>query len=251
MPEQKILLNDQTTYEQVKHFFSGLDDKARVRARNCDGGVELYVRGSSAWHLFTDLFRLASDVQKDYQKAKNKLVSIFSSNKDADAPNVLLNPKKLIEVTRDHKHDFRATQFNSYFKDVAEAEQKFLQEKRLQSEAKNRLDLAWQVTDFSIQGQTWIKEHVQDLLNDTTRFDVSENAEIQRQAGEFSKYVKNKVDPGAPSEEIDYVAAEKFAFSWEKIEERTSPTAQDDLPKIKEKLLTTLLSKITDQKTQQ
>jgi len=253
MPEQKILLNDQTTYEQVKQFFSGLDDEARVRARNGDDGVELYVRGSSTWHIFTDKLRLARDVKKDYQKAKDKLLSIFNGSKDTDATYLLSNTKKLIETTRDHKHDFRATQFNSYFKDVAvaEAEQKTLQGKRLQSEAKNRLDLAWRHTNFSIRGRTWIKERTQALLNDTKRFDASENAEIQRQAGEFSKYVKNKVDSNAPSEEIDYVAAEKFAFSWKKTPERTLPKASDHEPIIKEKLLTKLVSRITEQSMSQ
>ena len=70
MPEKKILLNDQTQFTKVEAFFSTLDDKDRVRARSCEGGVELYVRGSSKWHVFTDLLRLASDVQKDYKEAK-------------------------------------------------------------------------------------------------------------------------------------------------------------------------------------
>ncbi len=79
MPEQKILLTTNTKFEEIENFFVMLDDKARLRARSCEGGVELYVRGSSKWHVFTDLLRLASDVQKDYKEAKKNFCRFLAA----------------------------------------------------------------------------------------------------------------------------------------------------------------------------
>jgi hypothetical protein len=154
MPEKKLLLTDKTQFTEVRAFFDELEDKDRVRARSCEDGVELYVRGSSKWHVFTDLLRLASTVRQDYTAAQTKLFSIFNNASTDPLHNVTDDFKNKLSVmqesTKDQKHDFRAYQLKSFFKKspvpngsasyTVKAEPP---KKRLQTNASERLDSAW------------------------------------------------------------------------------------------------------------
>lgn len=147
MPEKKLLLTDKTQFTEVRAFFDGLDDDDRVRARSCEDGVELYVRGSSKWHVFTDLLRLASTVRQDYTAAQTKLYSIFDSFPNGALHNV---KKEMQESTKDQKHDFRASQLKSFFEkspvpngSASSTVKEEPPKKRLQTNASERLDSAW------------------------------------------------------------------------------------------------------------
>jgi hypothetical protein len=146
MPEKKLLLTDKTQFTEVRAFFDGLDDDDRVRARSCEDGVELYVRGSSKWHVFTDLLRLASTVRQDYTAAQTKLFSIFDNFQNGALHNV---KKEMQESTKDQKHDFRASQLKSFFEkspvpngSASSTVREEPPKKRLQTNASERLDLA-------------------------------------------------------------------------------------------------------------
>ena len=146
MPEKKLLLTDKTQFTEVRAFFDGLDDDDRVRARSCEDGVELYVRGSSKWHVFTDLLRLASTVRQDYTAAQTKLFSIFDNFQNGALHNV---KKEMQESTKDQKHDFRASQLKSFFEkspvpngSASSTVKEEPPKKRLQTNASERLDLA-------------------------------------------------------------------------------------------------------------
>ena len=254
MPEKKILLNDQTQFTKVEAFFSTLDDKDRVRARSCEGGVELYVRGSSKWHIFTDMLRLASDVQKDYKKASDKLFSIFSGSANGTLSNIRHDLPGLKKHTEKHKHDFRAVQLKSFFYSSADSERSVhhagvaaRRKDRSQREASERLNSAWDNVNLNLSNQQSIQRYVKEVVGDKNRSDTPENAVIQRQASEFSKYLDIKINKVDDSPEPDYVAAELFAFSLKQRLEGNSLTASDEAAKTQEQLVMSLLSTITEQ----
>ena len=258
MPEQKIVINNQTQFAEVEQFFSGLGDNARVRSRSCEGGVELYVRGSSKLHIFTDLLRSARDVQKDYQEAKNTLFSIFGGGTNVSATNHLRDLKELENATKEHKHDFRAYQFKNYFRNIANLERSAhaasrgaIQEKRRQDDAHNRLDSAWNNMNLSTSDKHSIQQTVQNLVSDTNRSNAPENAAIRRKAHEFSKYLNNQINTDDDPQELDYVAAEDFALSWKQPPVGGSLKASDGSTKTEETLLTSLVSEITAQSVPQ
>jgi hypothetical protein len=254
MPEKKLLLTDKTQFTEVRAFFDGLDDKDRVRARSCEDGVELYVRGSSKWHVFTDLLRLASDVQKDYKKASDKLFSIFSSSANGPLSNIRYDLPGLKKNTAEHKHDFRAVQLKSFFNSSANFDRSVhhagvaaMRKNRSQREASERLNLAWDNVNLNLSDQQSIQQYVQDFVVDKNRSDTRENAVIQSQADEFSKYLDIKINKADNSQEPDYVAAELFAFSLKQRLEGNSLTASDEAAKTQEQAVMSLLSTITEQ----
>ena len=254
MPEKKILLNDQTQFTKVEAFFSTLDDKDRVRARSCEGGVELYVRGSSKWHIFTDMLRLASDVQKDYKKASDKLFSIFSGSANGPLSNIRYDLKGLQKATKVHKHDFRVSDLKSFFNSSADVDRSdhhagvaAMRENRSQRQASARLNSAWDNVNLNLSDQQSIQRYVKEVVGDKNRSDTPENAVIQRQASEFSKYLDIKINKVDDSPEPDYVAAELFAFSLKQRLEGNSLTASDEAAKTQEQLVMSLLSTITEQ----
>ena len=77
--------------------------------------------------------------------------------------------------------------------------------------------------------------------------DSSTDAEIQRQVGEFSKFLTRQNNPDNDHEEIDYVAAENFAFLWKRISEGNTSKASAETEKLAEASLTEITSKITEQ----
>ena len=254
MPEQKILLTTNTKFEEIENFFVMLDDKARLRARSCEGGVELYVRGSSKWHVFTDMLRLASDVQKDYKKASDKLFSIFSGSANGPLSNIRYDLPGLKKHTEKHKHDFRAVQLKSFFYSSADSERSVhhagvaaRRKDRSQREASERLNSAWDNVNLNLSNQQSIQRYVKEVVGDKNRSDTPENAVIQRQASEFSKYLDIKINKADDSQKPDYVAAELFAFLLKQRLEGNSLTASDEAAKTQEQLVMSLLSTITEQ----
>ncbi len=254
MPEQKILLTTNTKFEEIENFFVMLDDKARLRARSCEGGVELYVRGSSKWHVFTDMLRLASDVQKDYKKASDKLFSIFSGSANGPLSNIRYDLKGLQKATKVHKHDFRVSDLKSFFNSSADVDRSdhhagvaAMRENRSQRQASARLNSAWDNVNLNLSNQQSIQRYVKEVVGDKNRSDTPENAVIQRQASEFSKYLDIKINKADDSQKPDYVAAELFAFLLKQRLEGNSLTASDEAAKTQEQLVMSLLSTITEQ----
>jgi hypothetical protein len=81
MAEQKITLTNTTSISDIANFFQGLDDTQKVRARQTkEGSTELYVRGSSKWHLLTDNLKFGFFVTRDYQAAQEKITDILNQN---------------------------------------------------------------------------------------------------------------------------------------------------------------------------
>jgi TusA-related sulfurtransferase len=105
MAEIKIRLTDTTSVSEIADFFKGLNDTQTVRARQTkDGAIELYVRGSSKWHLLTDNLKLGFLVTRDYQAAQEKIDNIFKQNgviKLIRAPQ-----ENLTSSFSNHQHDF-------------------------------------------------------------------------------------------------------------------------------------------------
>jgi len=278
MPEKKLLLTDKTQFTDVRAFFDELEDKDRVRARSCEDGVELYVRGSSKWHVFTDLLRLASTVRQDYTAAQTKLFSIFNNASTDPLHNVTDDFKNKLSVmqesTKDQKHDFRAYQLKSFFKKspvpngsasyTVKAEPP---KKRLQTNASERLDSAWKNQKLCQSDTRSIQQTVQNLVNGRNQSDTPENVAIQAQAKHFLSYLNNQISPCNDTEAfeifltalsnqispnnnfgaLDFVAAEQFAFSWKQRPEKGSLGVPDEDTKTAEELLTELASKIIEQ----
>lgn len=105
MAEIKLILTDTTSVSDIANFFQRLDDTQQVRARQTkEGVIELYVRGSSKWHLLTDNLRFGFLVTRDYQAAKEKIEDIFKEHR---VINLLRAPKdNLSKSISTHQHDF-------------------------------------------------------------------------------------------------------------------------------------------------
>ena len=246
MSEHKILLGTNTTRDDVAEFFSRLDDKQRVRARKSDDGIELYVRGSSRWHLFTDSLRSARDVRKDYEAAKQHLLQIVFSPDHATLKNPRLPfAQNLQNQTRLHKHDFRANHFKDFFNSAAAQNNTIARE--AQSQAQNRIDLAWKDGNIAATDKTLDQQTIEKLIQGSVETTSPEYAKIQQQAGEFSKFLRHQNNPHNDREEIDYVSVENFAFSWKRISEKSTSKASAETENSEEVSLKKITSKITEQ----
>ena len=249
MSEQKITLNSQTTTAEINQFFSGLGKNDRVRARSSRDGVELYVRGSSSWHIFTDTFRSGKDVRDDYKKAKDHLAQIFGEKrKNSDLGIYTLSLRELSTRTRTHQHDFRAADLKHFLQSAAhELQLETAAEHQRQSEAKHRLNSSWSDTSFSQSDWRLMQETVKNWAIDTALSDAPESAAIQQQAREFCTYLDNQTRSNNDPETLDYTAAENFAFSWKNGLGKNCSNMLTEAAKRGETLLTSLTSKISEQ----
>jgi hypothetical protein len=117
MAEQKITLTNTTSISDIANFFQGLDDTQKVRARQTkEGSTELYVRGSSKWHLLTDNLKFGFFVTRDYQAAQEKITDILNQN---GALKSIRNPQEnLKNIFSNHKHDFHVEEIKNDFKSI-------------------------------------------------------------------------------------------------------------------------------------
>ncbi len=103
----KLILNEQTSINEVSNYFDKLDPGKKVRARSLgDGQIELYVRKNSFKQFFTDKLRPDFLVKRDYIAARNYILEIIGREATFKK-----NLHLLLKVTHDlnsHNHDFRS-----------------------------------------------------------------------------------------------------------------------------------------------
>ena len=181
-------------------------------------------------------------------------MSIFSGSANGPLSNIRYDLKGLQKATKVHKHDFRVSDLKSFFNSSADVDRSdhhagvaAMRENRSQRQASARLNSAWDNVNLNLSDQQSIQRYVKEVVGDKNRSDTPENAVIQRQASEFSKYLDIKINKADDSQKPDYVAAELFAFSLKQRLEGNSLTASDEAAKTQEQLVMSLLSTITEQ----
>ena len=207
MPEMKIRLTDTTSISDITNFFQKLDDTQKVRARKInENEIELYVRGSSKWHLVTDNLKLGFLVTRDYQAAKKKIEDIFNKNgiiKSMRAPQ-----EKLNNVMSNHQHDFHAREIKT---DLQNAEKIIAQHEISKNNIKN-----CKSTHMRFYPETDLSNIVEYL---TEGFETAPYSTL-----EFIKFIQSEIKTGSESDqnslkstEIDFEQIENFAIEWQKL----------------------------------
>ena len=105
MTPDKLIINKESSINEVTNYFENLDSSKRVRARDLgDGRIELYVRKDSFKQFFTDKLRPDSLVKRDYQKARDYIFSMLNQI-DPSVEN-LPSLKCIKNPLTKHNHDF-------------------------------------------------------------------------------------------------------------------------------------------------
>lgn len=207
MAEIKIKLTDTTSISDIANFFQGLRDTQTVRARQTkEGAVELYVRGSSKWHLLTDNLKFSFLVKRDYQAAQEKIDDIFKQN---GAIKSIKSPQEnLKNIFSKHKHDFYAVEI---IKDFKSAEKVFTQQKI----SKNNIE------DFMGNSLgNYLTENLSDIVEYLADgFDTAPYPTL-----EFIKFIQSNIPTKKQSDanslssaELDFEQIENFAIEWQKL----------------------------------
>jgi len=203
MPEIKIRLTDTTSISDITDFFQKLDDTQKVRARKInENEMELYVRGSSKWHLVTDNLKLGFLVTRDYQAAKKKIEDIFNKNgviKSMRAPQ-----EKLNNVMSNHQHDFYAREIKN---DLQSAKKALTQ----QEISKNNIG--------ALEMCLYTPEDLSNVVGYLgERFDPAPYSRLQ-----FMKFIQSNIPTEKQSDtdslkstELDFEQIENFAIEWQK-----------------------------------
>lgn len=111
MKNDKLILNENTSFEDVANYFKNLGSDEQVRPKKLDdGSIQLYVRKNSHKQFFSDKLKPDFLARRDYLSARNKILDI--------ADRINASPKKaaiLFHIRRtldDHRHDFYVNEFN-------------------------------------------------------------------------------------------------------------------------------------------
>ncbi len=207
MAEIKLKITDTTSISDIANFFKGLDDTQTVRARQTrDGAIELYVRGSSKWHLLTDNLKLGFLVTRDYQAAQEKIDNIFKKNgviKSIKAPQEKLNTS-----FSNHQHDFYVREIKSDF----QIAQKVLTQQEI---SKKNVEKYQQesLIFFLPENLTSIVEYLTDGF-DTTPYATLEFIKFIQLA---TPTIKQPNKQPSRSVELDFEQIENFAIEWQKL----------------------------------
>ena len=111
MTPDKLIIDKESSINEVTNYFENLDSSKRVRARDLgDGRIELYVRKDSFKQFFTDKLRPDSLVKRDYQKARDYIFSMLNQI-DPSVEN-LPSLKCITKPLTKHNHDFCVGIFN-------------------------------------------------------------------------------------------------------------------------------------------
>ncbi len=220
MAEIKIKITDNTSISDIANFFKGLDDTQTVRARQTrDGAIELYVRGSSKWHLLTDNLKLGFLVTRDYQAAQEKIDNIFKKNgviKSIKAPQEKLNTS-----FSNHQHDFYVREIKSDF----QIAQKVLTQQEISKKNVEK----YQQESFIFFLPENLTSIVEYLANE---FETTPYATL-----EFIKFIQlatptinqpNKQP--SRSIELDFEQIENFAIEWQKLMAQKKSNSTDGIP---------------------
>ena len=207
MAEIKLILTDTTSVSDIANFFQGLDDTQQVRARQTkEGVIELYVRGSSKWHLLTDNLRFGFLVTRDYQAAKEKIEDIFKGNRII---NSLKAPKdNLSKSISTHQHDFYVKEVKN---DLQIAEKVLTRQEISKGNVKNFFE------------NTLVKLYEEKNLEDIASYLADKFNTTPSPASEFIKIIKlaeltlNPVKhQSLELTEIDFEQVENFSIEWQK-----------------------------------
>jgi len=243
MAEVKIRLTDTTSVSEIADFFKGLNDTQTVRARQTkDGAIELYVRGSSKWHLLTDNLKFGFLVTRDYQAAQEKIDNIFKKNgvvKSIKAPQEKLNAS-----FSNHQHDFYVREIKTDF----QIAQKVLTQQEISKKNVEKYQQESFIL-FSPENLTGIVEYL------ANGFETTPYATL-----EFIKFIQlatptinqpNKQP--SRSIELDFEQIENFAIEWQKLMTQTKSNSTDGMPDkknqsdgfVKESMAENFINKIT------
>jgi hypothetical protein len=220
MAEIKIRLTDTTSVSEIADFFKGLNDTQTVRARQTkDGAIELYVRGSSKWHLLTDNLKFGFLVTRDYQAAQEKIDDIFKQNgviKSIKAPQT-----KLTSSFSNHQHDFYVREIKTDFQN---AKKVITQQEISRKNVEN-----YQSTSL----RNFIPENLTDIVEYlANEFETTPSATL-----EFIKFIQlakptinqpNKQP--SQSVELDFEQIENFAIEWQKLMAHKKLNSIDGIP---------------------
>ena len=243
MAEIKLKITDTTSISDIANFFKGLDDTQKVRARQTrDGGIELYVRGSSKWHLLTDNLKLGFLVTRDYQAAQEKIDNIFKQNgviKLIRAPQ-----ENLTSSFSNHQHDFYVREIKTDFQSA----QKVLTQQKV-SKINVETYQSTSLTNFPPEDLANIVEYL------ANGFETTPYATL-----EFIKFIQlatptinqpNKQP--SRSIELDFEQIENFSIEWQKLMAQTKSNSTDGMPDkknqnggfVKESMAKNFINKIT------
>lgn len=220
MAEIKIKLTDTTSVSEIADFFKGLNDTQTVRARQTmDGAIELYVRGSSKWHLLTDNLKFGFLVTRDYQAAREKIDDIFKQNgviKSIKAPQT-----ELTSSFSNHQHDFYVREIKTDFQNAKKViTQQEISRKNVETYKSTLL------TDFIPENLTDIVEYLANEF-ETTSYATPEFIKfIQLMTPTINQPNKQP----SQSVELDFEQIENFSIEWQKLMTHKKLNSIDGIP---------------------
>jgi hypothetical protein len=220
MAEIKIKITDNTSISDIAKFFKGLDDTQQVRARQTrDGAIELYVRGSSKWHLLTDNLKLGFLVTRDYQAAQEKIDDIFKKN--GVIKSIKTPQEKLNTSFSNHQHDFYVREIKSDFQIAQKVlTQQEISKKNVEKYQQESLIL------FLPENLTSIVEYLTDGF-DTTPYATLEFIKFIQLATPTIKQPNKQL---SRSVELDFEQIENFAIEWQKLMVQKKSNSTDGIP---------------------
>lgn len=111
MSADKLILNKNTSIEEVADYFRDLDPNKQVRARELgDGNIQLYVRKDSTKQFFTDKLKSEFLVKRDYLNARNQIFDMAGKIENTEKKaSILFHIRRTLD---NHSHNFFVNEFN-------------------------------------------------------------------------------------------------------------------------------------------
>jgi len=236
MSSNKLILDQNTSINEVADYFKGLDPSKHVRSRKRgDGQIELYVRKDSFKQFFTDKLRAGFLVKRDYKEAKNRILEIVN-RADPSGKN-LSGITKIKESFAAHKHDFYGDKVNHEFENLSRYLKKQTEAKEILDSIKSSEKIP--KDDGNFEDLQRFKDNVknsQEFLKLNLNHDLIDsqsehlfNFLQQKYALRKEKLSENDIGNNGAPVFIDYKAIKDFALAWQEAITRSNKCQKHEI----------------------